>query len=102
MSVSIAHTHTNALSEAGTISLCTALALHDGVNSLLSGQGRVQPEGPVLQVGVSGRLLSAARSTPHQADLLLQPSGQGLGPWVRSLPFARIRYSQMLHPSLLP
>lgn len=65
---------------------------------LPSGQGSVWPEGAVLPIGVGRHMLSATCPTHHQADLLLQPSGQGLGRWVRSLSFAGIRYSHQRLP----
>lgn len=46
----------------------------------------------MLPLRVRRRLLSATSAADHQADLLLQPSGQSLGRQLRSLSSARIRY----------
>lgn len=58
-----------------------------------SGQGCVCPEGVMLPIGICRHMLSATFTADHQADLLLQPRGQGLGSRLRSLSSAWIRYS---------
>lgn len=44
-----------------------------------SGQGRVHATGAVLQVARAGHLCPAFGPEDHQADMLLQPSGQSMG-----------------------
>lgn len=63
------------------------------LTSFPSGQGCVCPEGAVLPIGICRHMLSATFTADHQADLLLQPRGQGLGSRLRPLPSAWIRYS---------
>lgn len=55
----------------------------------------------MLPVCVSGDVLPAASPAHHQADLLLQPCGQSLGCWLRSLPLTRLRYSHQKSARLM-
>lgn len=44
-----------------------------------SGQGRLHAAGPVLPGPGARHLHAASEPEDHQADMLLQPSGQGMG-----------------------
>lgn len=72
--------------------LCSNLDYNDRIHFSTSGQSGVWPEGFVLPLGFNGLMLSSTSQSPHQADMLLQQSGQGVGACVWSLSFTRIRY----------